>query len=337
MMRRLLSRASSLCLVLTLGVGAVGASGGEPGHRPTDWFRDAKYGVFMHLLPGSTAQLEQVKAFDVEALAKQLEDIGAGYLVLTLGQNSGFYNAPNAAYDRATGYSPGERCSPRDLPLDLARALGSRGIKLMLYLPCQTPNRDPKAQRAFGIRPEKADQPIDLAFARKWAEVIREWSDRYGEKVAGWWFDGGYEWVGFNEAIAQVYATAAKHGNPRAIVTFNPGVKLVRWTKSEDYTAGELDQPFGVLPTSRWVDGSQWHALTFLGSGWGSRDTRSPTEKWADWVREAVARGGVVTLDMGPNWDAGSGPIGTLAEPQMRQVRAIAAAVGKPGRTPGAR
>lgn len=299
------------------------------GAEPTDWFKESKYGVFMHFLPGDPAQLRQVKAFDVDALARQLESVGAGHFVLTLGQNSGYFNAPNAAYSRITGYAPGERCSVRDLPIELSHAFAGRGIKLMLYLPCQTPNQDPVAQKAFEIRPDKGDQRIDPAFAAKWAEVIREWSDRYGDRIAGWWFDGGYEWVGFNEEIAKVYAAAARHGNPRAIVTFNPGVKLIRWTRAEDYTAGELDQPFGALPTSRWVDGSQWHALTFLGSGWGGRDVRFPDEKWVEWVREAVRRGGVVTLDAGPNWDPAAGPIGTLSGPQLRQLRAIRQALEK--------
>ena len=96
----------------------------------------------------------------------------------------------------------------------------------MLYLPCQTPNEDARAQQAFGIRQGAGDQPIDLEFARKWAQVIQEWSDRYGAKVAGWWFDGGYSHVGFKEAVARIYADAAKHGNPQAIVTFNPGVQV---------------------------------------------------------------------------------------------------------------
>ena len=70
----------------------------------------------------------------MEHLARQLESMGAGYFVLTLGQNSGFFNSPNAAYDRCTGYASGERCSTRDLPLELYRVLKPRGIRLMLYL-----------------------------------------------------------------------------------------------------------------------------------------------------------------------------------------------------------
>jgi hypothetical protein len=63
----------------------------------------------------------------------------------------------------------------------------------MLYLPCQTPNEDARAQKAFGLPQGAQDQPIDLAFAEKWSEVIQEWADRYGEKVSGWWFDGGWK------------------------------------------------------------------------------------------------------------------------------------------------
>ncbi len=293
----------------------------------TEWFRAARYGVFMHFLPGDAAGLARVAEFDVDALARQLETLGAKYLVITLGQNSGFFNSPNATYDRCTGYAPGERCATRDLPLDLYRALQPRGIRLMLYLPCQTPNQDARAQKAFGLPEGKQDQPIDLAFATRWAQVIQEWSDRYGDKVAGWWFDGGYGHIHFTEAIARVYATAAKHGNPKAIVTFNPGVRLIHYTDAEDYTAGELNEPFDVLPADGWVDGSQWHALTYLGSNWSRRDTRYPTDKWVQWVTTAISRGGVVTLDLGPNWDPQAGPIGSLAPAQMAQVQAIRAAL----------
>ncbi len=132
-------------------------------------------------------------------LVGKLETMGAKYFVVTLGQNSGYFNSPNHVYDRITGYAPGERCSKRDLPMDLHRALHAKGIRLMLYLPCQTPNRDIRAQQAFGLAQGPKDQPIDLEFAKKWAQVIQEWSDRYGDKVAGWWFDGGYTHVGFNE------------------------------------------------------------------------------------------------------------------------------------------
>jgi hypothetical protein len=303
----------------------------EPHNPNTDWFKDAQYGVFMHFLPGNDQQLAQVKQFDVQFLAKQLEAAGARYFVITLGQNSGYFIAPNAAYDRCTGYGPGEKCSARDLPLDLFKVLRPKGIKLMLYLPCQVPNQDARAQRAFGLREGPQDQPLSLEFAKKWAEVIHEWADRYGDKVAGWWFDGGYEHIRFNEAIAQVYAKAVKHGNPKGIATFNPGVRVIHYTEAEDYTAGELNEPLTVVPTSRWLGGSQWHALTYLGSAWARRDTRYSAQQWGEWVRAVVAHDGVVTLDLGPNWNPAQGPIGSLAPEQLAQVQSIRAALGSAG------
>ena len=329
------TRAFTLLMFVVVLTGVPGLSPAVAGdHNPdTDWFRDARFGVFMHVLPGDAQQLERIKAFDVQALADQLEAVGAAYLVLTLGQNSGYMNSPNPSYDRMTGYQTGERCSTRDLPLDLYRALNPRGIRLMLYLPCQVPNRDVRAQKAFGLAQGPKDQPIDVAFAEKWARVIHDWSARYGDKVAGWWFDGGYQHIGFNNRIARIYAQAVKRGNSQAIVSFNPGVRLIRWTEAEDYTAGELNQPLNHLPTERWVDGSQWHALTYLGSRWGARDTRYSAERWTQWVEGVVAKQGVVTLDVGPNWNPNPGPIGSISDAQMAQLKAMGRAI-QPRTTP---
>lgn len=303
-----------------LTLGALGADNSPQ----TDWLKDARLGVFMHFLPGDAVSFAKVNDFDVPALAQQLEWMGAKYFVFTLGQNSGWMNAPNATYDRISGYQTGERCAQRDLPLDLYRALHAKGIRLMLYLPCQVPNRDTRAQKAFGLPQGPKDQPLDLAFAKQWASVIHEWSARYGDKVSGWWFDGGYQHIHFNEDIARLYADAVKRGHPKAIVTFNPGVKLIRYTQAEDYTAGELNDPFGVVPASRWVNGSQWHALTFLGSTWGKRNVRQPTARWREWFLKVTTQGGAVTLDMGPNWDPKAGPIGAFDTTQAAQFRALA-------------
>lgn len=100
-----------------------------------------------------------------------------------------------------------------------------------------------------------------------------------------------------------------------------------RHTASEDYTTGELSDPFPLIPTSRRVDGSQWHALTFVGSNWGTRDTRHPESRWSEWIGKVTKDGGVVTLDVGPNWDPAAGPIGSISGPQLRQLEAIQAAL----------
>ena len=66
---------------------------------------------------------------------------------------------------------------------------------------------------------------------------------------------------------------------------------------------------------------------------WGDRGTRHPAQKWVEWVKVVAGHEGVVTFDMGPNWNPQAGPIGSLAQPQVDQVKAIKAAVERmPGR-----
>ncbi len=112
--------------------------------------KDARWGVMTHYLADWIAQgegrkqmgvdrwNELIDRFDAEGLARQLESVGAGYYVLTIGQNSGFYLAPNATYDRLVGIEP-SKCSRRDLVADVADALNKRGIRLIVYLPAGRP------------------------------------------------------------------------------------------------------------------------------------------------------------------------------------------------------
>ena len=143
--RQFLERAAGCTLAVGLsGVLPASTLGADTADVPhaADWLKDARLGIFMHFLPPDAQGLARVEDFDVPALTQQLKAMGASYFVLTLGQNSGFFNSPNAVYDRIVGAAPGERCARRDLPLDLYRALQPEGIRLMLYLPCQTPNAD---------------------------------------------------------------------------------------------------------------------------------------------------------------------------------------------------
>ena len=80
-----------------------------------------------------------------KGIARQVQSVGAGYYQISLGQNSGYYLSPNAAYDRLTGIQP-SKCSRRDLVADLYEALHKRGIRLMVYLPSGAPAQDHAAR-----------------------------------------------------------------------------------------------------------------------------------------------------------------------------------------------
>lgn len=302
----------------------------------TDWFKDAGWGVFTHYLTGPTTSADEwnrlVEGVDVQRLAGQLEEVGAPYYFITIGQNSGHYCAPNATYDALVGIRP-SKCSRRDLIADLYEALNPRGIKLLVYLPSGAPAQDPIAMRALGWQwgfkgewPAWGGERTGLRLAEfqlKWEAIIREWSLRWGSKVCGWWFDGCY----FAEEMYrhpdppnfQSFAAAAKAGNPEALVAFNPGVRVpvISLSEYEDYTAGEISEAFPVCP-GRWVNGAQYHILSYLGSDWcRGAEPRFPDEFVIGYTKHVNSKGGVVT------WDVPITPEGIIPQPFIRQLAAL--------------
>lgn len=306
--------------------------GSASSRNNTNWLHDARWGVMTHYLgaPPSTAggaELtaeqwnRQVDAFDVPGLADQIASTGAGYLLFTIGQNSGHYCAPNATYDKLAGIEP-SKCSRRDLVADLAGALKARGMRLMVYLPSGAPAADHVARRKLGwLWGAKGDwqlpgEPVGgrlVEFQRNWEAVIREWSLRWGQNVSGWWVDGCY----FADAMYRFedppnfasFAAAMKAGNRDSIVAFNPGLraKVAAHSKYEDYSAGEVNLPQfpGAVEacSGRWLEceGSkvQFQILTYLGTTWcGGDRPQLPDEKIVALTRQLMMKGGVVTYDV---------------------------------------
>jgi hypothetical protein len=214
------------------------------------------------------------------------------------------------------------------LVADLAVALKKRGIKLIVYLPAGAPASDREAVEALGWR----NGPYrNREFQLKWEEVIREWSRRWGDKVAGWWFDGCY-WPNTMYRTSAPpnfasFAAAARAGNPDSVLAFNPGVvdRSLSVTPDEDYTAGEINDPDRLMirrAVAGKVDGAQVHVLSYLGATWGKGTPRSSVEQVTEWSRKIARSGGVVT------WDVPIGRDGLIAQPFLDQLAAVGRALG---------
>ncbi len=275
---------------------------------PTDWFLEAGYGVFVHYLEGIQNNADQlhslgkqssweecVRDFDTERFAADVEASGAGYAIFTVMQISRFMIAPNATFDRITGYQPGEACATRDLIEDLYQSLSKRNIKLMLYWTGDGPRADEKAGPAYGC-----GTPVTKEFVQKWADTFREYGERYGDKIAGIWCDGCYSFIGYDEETLGILAAGLRAGSDKRIIALNPGVdpEVRAYTPHEDYTCGEQNV-FHEVPVERYLQGEQWHILSFLSKTWWAEPGVGYKKRpFADYVNQVNQRGGVVSVDV---------------------------------------
>ena len=301
-----------------------------------DRMMNKKWGVFNHFLYGSekgytdykgeTDEIrlmaaewnEQVDSFDTDRLADTLHAIGCGYYIITVMQGTRFMLAPNAAYTRITGIAPGEGCCKRDLIRDIALSLQKYDIDLFLYYTGDGPHFDKVAGPAMGLYEDyEADihGKVDRHFVENWAAVLEEYAVRYGDLVKGWWVDGCYDTLGYNNELLSIYYNAIRRGNPEGLSAFNSGTASffhpdgddtpVKWYENEGFTCGE-DNDFTYVFKSRFTDGAQNHLLIPLGdyrdgnicAGWRNTGVRRSKEYVADYIRQNNAVGAVITVDI---------------------------------------
>lgn len=315
--------------------------------RDTKWFADCGWGVFCHYLtvPETSADEwnRQVDAFDVAALAKQLQSVHAAYFFITIGQGSGHYCAPNETYDAIADVRP-SKCSKRDLVSDLYDALHPLGIDLLVYAPADGSNADPEARKGLKLTTHWHDyhdvQPRPTwdhyrlpEYQRNWEMCCRDWSMRWGNKVRGWWIDGAYgidqRYPENEEPNFRTFGAALRAGNTDAIVAFNPGVltPVIHYTDHEDYTAGEISNalpectgPFVTGETDETEKSShadRYHILSYLGEYWCKGLPRFPDEMVCGYSKHIVDHGGVIT------WDVPIEKTGLIPEPFVSQLKSI--------------
>jgi hypothetical protein len=297
------------------------------------WFQQARFGTMVHWtsqsmpLAGDPLPYDQaVAAFDVDAFADQMKQTGAGFVVFTTSHAHQYFPAPLAALDRIL---PG-RTAKRDLVADLAAALGKRGLKLMLY-----------------FHPGAADDPAWLAasgfwetdttrFFTNWQAVIREAGERYGERLAGWWFDDGSTNYYYRSAPWEQLARAAKAGHPGRLTGFNPW-ELNNPTEFHDFFTGEgFQDPRGhneLLPSGgdgRYPSGThqglQASACLIMESDWLHRPKDTPLNppKWsaeqlAPLLKDFVARKNVPIFNLEVSQE---GRVSPLSLDVLRQASA---------------
>lgn len=309
-----------------------------------------KWGVMVHFLEpiqnnpemphsegkGKLSWDEAVNSVDVEEIARQLHELGAGWLLFTLMQGVKYMVSPNETYNKITGYQTGEACSTRDLPMDLYYALKKYDIDLYLYYTGDGPHKDEQGGTAMGLTnivPWETN--VSETFVENWASVLKEYAERYKGKVKAWWIDGCYRYFGYDEKKLSVYQKVLKEADENFLICYNEGsavedvlkateegdtsvrgwrydasqdisrrteVQLRYRCSYEDYFSGEM-LDFTIVPTGNEGD-YQWHALSPLSGdgwedcGWAQEGVKYTEEYFAKYLEEVWSKGGVVTVDM---------------------------------------
>lgn len=317
----------------------------EANPRRTEWMA-GHWGMMVHwLAPGPAPERGEriqdlnraVNAFHLDRFIGQFMESGADWLIFTLGQNTTYYASPNAHLDEWAG--PGHT-SRRDLALEIADRLHRKGKRFIGYLPSEVNATEP-LHKAFAWNPKDQSE-----FQRRYTAFIREYSDRFGKRLSGWWFDGCYTWDVFPNSTYDwpLWAEASRAGNPDAALAFNDGSFCIGLTKPltplQDYLSGEVealkdgkvrlgrgdDAPL-LLPESRFVEGTrcQWHALVPIDAFWG-HEKPGPMEppKYSDeelfsFVKRSTSVGGAVTLNVGIYQE---GHIGAETLAQLKRLSA---------------
>jgi hypothetical protein len=201
----------------------------------TRWFQKCRYGLMCHWTSESFPRRgerkpydQAVREFDVEGFAQQVQQTGAGFVVFTTSHAHHFFPAPLESLDHIL---PG-RTARRDLVADLADALGRRGVKLFLYYHLGA-SSDPAWLKATGFWETDTRRLFN-----NWMAMISEVGQRYGDRLAGWWFDDGAVSYYYRSAPWERLVTAAKSGNAQRLIAFNPW-ELPSPTEFQDYFCGE--------------------------------------------------------------------------------------------------
>jgi len=293
----------------------------------TSWMRQAKYGIFVHyqyriLLGYSIATTPQfptpaqmtagewnrfVDGFDVHGFADQVAEARVGWVIFCIDDHYFAWPcAPNQAFDKYTGYAPGEKCARRDLIMDLADALNARGVKLICYYAgLNGYTREPKIFAGLGDDGNSKTAPSAESRKRR-LEVLKGYADRYQDKITGWWFDG-MELNSFKDKPDD-WATIdsiVHRANPRAVIAFSYGDNEQACVQQgiDDYTGGDTwskQQLSRFTPKNAPAQGGiLWHGKIYCGNvyhGQGDANQFSDQEL-IDWINTCNIQGGVCTLD----------------------------------------
>lgn len=227
-------------------------------------------GLLVHVLVDGPDDKRINNSVYFDNLADQVLIANVDYLIVTLGQNSGFYVENNPYLKSLCGI----HSSDSDFFYEFVKKIKSNGLKLYFYLPFRSPQKNKEMMRCLSDVDEWL--PAPSMFVDQWSEVVNEWGKKYGELLDGWWFDGAYNLNGIKVKEVNKFCRAAINGNSHRLIALNSGEGIQRLSKRalncQNWMAGEINDIKIIKSMSS--GGLKPHFVTYLGSDWGKAGVR---------------------------------------------------------------
>jgi len=314
------------------------------------WFRDAKFGMFIHWGAYSTAGGEwngqkvrgvgewllsnaQIKPEDYAVLQKRFnpvkfdakrwveiaKDAGMKYIVITSKHHDGFCLWDSALTDWDVGGSP---FAPRDPLKELADACAEAGIRLCFYhsiMDWHHPDYLPR--RAWDTRPTDGAQYGRYIEYMK-GQLRELTAGKYG-KVGILWFDGEWEGTWTHEMGKDLYDYC--RALDRDIIVNNrvdtgrSGMEGI--TREGDYR-GDYGTPEQQIPATGLPPGVDWETCMTMNDTWGWKTHDHNWKSSTDLIRKLVdiaSKGGNFLLNVGPTGE------GEIPGPSVERLEAMGA------------
>ncbi len=295
------------------------------------WFREAKFGMFVHWGPFAVqgadpenafdyfsmkedaaarmvyrkyAEQFAPKSFDAAAWAALAKAGGMKYLVFTSKHHDGY-----CLFDSAlTHYDSMDMQPKRDYVRELVDAARAENLKIGLYYSLL----DWHHPDFFSNFPKYVD---DYLFGQ-----VRELSGNYGP-IDCVWFDGEWDHPAAAWRAPELVQTIREH-QPDTLVNDRVGKGERGVTPLADFYTREQPSEMKVAMPFEHQTPYAWEACMTIGDYWQYSIKDTQFKSTAELLRilvDVVSRGGNLLLNVGPN------PDGVIPEPMRKRVQAVGA------------
>jgi len=315
----------------------------DPDHdRRMEWFRDARFGMFIHFGLYSTAAGEwdgepvgfveyfgfrnpedwetllpkfNPEQFDADAIVSAAKDAGMKYLVITSKHHDGFclFDSEHTDFDvMSTPFK-------RDIVGELAEACRKQGLNFGFYYSIIDLNHPDYLPRP-GFDPRPAEGADFERYVRFMKDQLRELLTNYG-KIDVVWFDGEWESTWSHERAKDMW-DYIREIDPDVLINnrIDKGRAGMQGMNTAPHFLGDFGTPEQELLERN--PGEDWETCQTMNrkGNWGWRKDEGNFYSKTELVRQVIdcaSMGGNMLLNVGPKDD------GTIPQTSLERLEAI--------------